>query len=224
MKTFKNVLLGIVLVVLGIILALNSLGFANINIFFNGWWTLFIIIPSFIGLFNNSNKAYDIFGLLLGIGLLLASNDIIDFQIVWKLVVPVILILIGLSFMFKDLFNKKINLAINKLNNDDKENEYTATFSSEKINLKDQKFEGAKINAIFGGVDLDIRDSKIKGDQLINFTAIFGGIDIFVPENCKVVIKSNSIFGGVDNKANSKNEENTIYINANCLFGGIDIK
>lgn len=56
MKSFGNVLWGIVLIVVGLIIGGNELGITNINIFFDGWWTLFIIVPCFIGLFKEEKK------------------------------------------------------------------------------------------------------------------------------------------------------------------------
>ena len=47
MKKVESILWGIVFIVLGLIIAGNVLGITNIKIFFNGWWTLFIIIPCF---------------------------------------------------------------------------------------------------------------------------------------------------------------------------------
>ena len=55
--------------------------------------------------------------------------------------------------------------------------------------------------------------------------SVFGGIDILVPENVKVKIKSSSIFGGVDEKRKSDTTDgHIIYVNATCIFGGVDIK
>ena len=115
MNTMKNVFWGIVLIVLGLILGLNALDITNINIFFDGWWTLFIIVPCFIGLFNDKDKTGNIIGLLIGIALLLCSLGILDFDIIWKLSFPTILVIIGLSFVFKDSLNNKINKEINKI-------------------------------------------------------------------------------------------------------------
>ena len=71
-----------------------------------------------------------------------------------------------------------------------------------------------------------MRKAIIQQDTVINTSSIFGGIDIYVPENVKVKVKSTSIFGGVSNrkKNNENTEANTIYINATCLFGGVEIK
>ena len=74
MKKFGNLLWGLVFIIIGIIWGINSLGIASINIFFTGWWTLFIIIPCFIGLFREREKMGNLIGLLIGIVLLLCSR------------------------------------------------------------------------------------------------------------------------------------------------------
>ena len=61
MKKFGNVLWGIVLIIIGLIIGGNVLGITSINIFFDGWWTLFIIIPCFIGLFKDDEKTGNFF-------------------------------------------------------------------------------------------------------------------------------------------------------------------
>lgn len=45
----KNIILGLILIILGVIIGLNTFGITSIDIFFDGWWTLFIIIPAILG-------------------------------------------------------------------------------------------------------------------------------------------------------------------------------
>ncbi len=82
------------------------------------------------------------------------------------------------------------------------------------------------MNAIFGGVELDLREAIIEEDIVINATVAFGGIDISVPGNVNVKVSNIPIFGGVSNKAGRTYNESlpTIYVNSTCMFGGIDIK
>ena len=40
---FSSIVWGIVLVAAGVIFALNSLDITNIDVFFEGWWTLFLL-------------------------------------------------------------------------------------------------------------------------------------------------------------------------------------
>lgn len=223
----KNILWGIVLVIIGVIVGLNALNITNINIFFNGWWTLFIIIPSLIGLLNEKDKTGNIIGLIIGVVLLLGVQNIIDFDLIWKLILPVIIIIVGLSLIFGNNLNKKINNEIKKINNKKGKNEeYCSTFSEQKIDFDDEEFKGVSLTAVFGGITLDLRNAKINEDVVINTTSVFGGIDIYVPDNIKIKVKSTSIFGGVDNKKikNDNEKEHIIYINASCIFGGVDIK
>ena len=224
MKKAGNILLGIIL----IIMEETHCGITHIDIFFDGWWTLFIIIPCFIGLFKDDEKTGSIIGILVGVALLLACQDVIDFDLIWKLALPVILVIIGISLVFKDIFNSKLNGKIKELNkNNEKNNGGCAIFSGQDLNFEGEKFKGTSLTAIFGGIKCDLRKAIIEDDIVINTTSIFGGVEIFVPDDVKVKVKSTSIFGGVDDKKENKIEKeefHTIYINAICVFGGADIR
>lgn len=225
MKRFGNILWGLVFILIGTIFAINALGIANINIFFNGWWTLFIIIPCFIGLFRESSKLGNFIGLIIGVALLLCAQRIISFALIWKLALPTIFVIVGLAFIFRDTFNRKVGEKIKELNKAGLK-EYAATFSGNKIQMQDEVFEGASLTAVFGGLDFNLNGAKIEGENVINATAIFGGVDIIIPAGVNVKVKSSSLFGGVENKTKTTSGENipTIYIEAFCMFGGVNIK
>ncbi len=227
MKKFKNILWGFAFIAIGCILGLNALEITNIDIFFDGWWTLFIIVPCFIELFRNGDKTGNIIGILIGVALLLACQDILTFEMIWKLLLPVILVIIGLSLLFKNTIDRKISKEVQEFHTTmHNSNNFYAIFSGQKTNYCNEEFNGATMTALFGGADFDLRQAIFTRDCTINCTAIFGGIDIVVPENIKVQVRSTSFFGGVGNKKrNAINEDSkTLYINATCLFGGVDIK
>lgn len=227
MRKFRNILWGLILITVGLIFGGNALGITNINLFFDGWWTLFIIVPCFTGLFKESEKTGNVIGLIIGIALLLACQGIIDFNLIGKLWLPAILVCIGVSIIFKDTIAGKVDKEIKKLNEGQtKENEYCATFSGQDVKFDGETFTGADLTAVFGGIKCDLRKAIIESDTVINTSSIFGGIDIYVPDNVKVRVKSSSIFGGVsDSKKHSENADaHTVYINATCLFGGVEIK
>lgn len=225
MNRMSNILWGIVFVVLGVIFGLNALEITDINIFFDGWWTLFIIVPCFIGLFKEEEKTGNLIGLMIGICLLLGCLDFISFALIWKLLVPAILVMIGLSFIFKDAFHSKVKNEIKKLNKSDGE-EYCATFAGQDVDFSGQEFRGCSLSAVFGGVKCDLRKAKIKEDVVIYTSAIFGGITILVPDDVQVKISSTPIFGGVSDERKNKNDDSKviIYIKATSMFGGVEIK
>lgn len=227
MKRFGNILWGLVFVVVGLIIGFNAMGITNINIFFKGWWTLFIIVPSFIDLFKSRDKTWSIIWLVIGVVLLLCTRDVLSFAIIGKLIFPFILVMIGLSFIFKDIFQTKVSDKIKKLNSERVAGEnFCATFGGIKNDFRGQEFKGANLDAIFGGVEIDLSEAIINHDQVINANAIFGGVDIKVPNGVNIKIKSTPIFGGVSNKSKTDFNDSlpTIYVNAFCLFGGVDIK
>lgn len=227
MKKASKIMWGIVLIAIGCILAGNALGWFDVNIFFNGWWTLFIIVPSLIGLINDDNKTGSIIGLVIGVALLLSCRGIFSFDIIWKLLLPAVIVIIGLSMIFKEVFNKESSETIKKLNEKlNSKDGYTATFSGQDLFIDGEEFKGTNLNAIFGGIKLDLRKAIINEDVVINTSSVFGGIDIFVPDGYKVKVKSNSIFGGVSNskKSDVAEDAHTIYVNATCVFGGLEVK
>ena len=50
-KKYTNILWGLCLIVLGVIMLGNYMNLFSIDVFFDGWWTLFIIIPSIVEIF-----------------------------------------------------------------------------------------------------------------------------------------------------------------------------
>lgn len=227
MKKITKILWGLLFIAVGTIIGTNALGLTNINIFFRGWWTLFIIIPCFIGMFEDTgdNKIGNIVGILIGVVLLLTTNGIINFDLVAKLLIPAVLVIIGLSMIFNETIKSNISKKVKEGKKDGVEDTIVATFSGQKVNKDNEEFKNADLEAIFGGVVLDLRNANITDEASIKASSIFGGIEIFVPQNVNVKVKSTPIFGGVSNKViNNKENTKTLYIEAFCMFGGVDIK
>lgn len=227
MKRRNQVLWGVILVGIGLLLGLNALGITHINLFFDGWWTLFIIVPCVAGLVSGKDITGNLIGVGIGVFLLLCCQDILDFSMLWKLVFPAIIILFGVKMIFGTRVDRASSEVIKRLQATNGQVPYgTAVFSGEKMNFSGEVFQGAELNAVFGGVECDLRNAIIEQDCVIQASAVFGGIDIYVPTNVNIKASSNSIFGGVSNKTANYHDElaPTIYIKCNCMFGGVDIK
>lgn len=225
MKKGSNVLWGILLIAAGVVLTLNVLNITDIDIFFDGWWTLFIIVPCAIGLFNEREKTGNIIGVAIGVFLLLCCQDLLSFSMLWELLVPAIIVIIGLKLVINGLFGNKANEMIKKLRLEGKAPKSgCATFSGFHVNYDGEVFEGAELTAVFGGIKCDLRNAIIEKDCAIQASAIFGGIDIYVPDTINVKVSSNSIFGGTSNKTPVRQNAPTLYISGTCMFGGIEIK
>ncbi len=264
MKKTSSWLWGCVLIALGIILGINALGIAHINIFFPGWWTLFIIVPCAIGLFTDKRKSGPIFGLVLGICLLLSCLGVLPFGMFWSLLIPMILVLIGVTMLVRSTSDGEVADRIREAraeqraerrnghkvkeaeivetddkgdededDDDDDEDdgkdfeEYWSTFGDQDINYNGKTFSGCRVDAVFGGADVDLRKAKITDKAILRTSSVFGGIIVYVPDDVKVEVASTAIFGGVSDKRKNIDKEKlkkTLFIDANCVFGSVEIR
>ena len=101
MKKVKRIIWGLVLVALGILYGLNELNILPFELFFNGWWTLFIIVPCFFGLFRKDGaKVGYLIGIAIGIFLLLMAQDVLAGEKLWALLIAAVCVLIGVNLIF----------------------------------------------------------------------------------------------------------------------------
>lgn len=225
-EKFKKSILAIVLIVLGVIIGLNALNITSINIFFDGWWTLIIIIPSLIGVIENKDTGSFIM-LLVGILLLLNSRGVYIFNIIWKLLIPVILIVMGLSVLKNEVLSKNAK-KIDEIDDSEKLI-YRSSFGN-KHNIIEKEFKALNVEAVFGENIIDLRKTNITEPIYIQALAMFGEVTIYIPENAKVNVNKNNFFGSVENKGNYLNKEienkvneNIVNINASAIFGEVRI-
>ena len=230
MKQAKPIIWGIAIIALGLIFGGHALGLFELNIFFEGWWTLFIIVPSLISLITDKDKLASLGFLAVGIILLLAAQKVFDYDIAWKVILAVFLVIIGLSIIVKALFHSKNDQEVAKKVEEATKDGKTmdsqmAIFSGSDRVYKDEVFQGSNLAAVFGGAKLNLKKAKFTKDTVIKAFTLFGGIDIIVPSDVKVKLKSGFIFGGFsDDRKNTTGEgKYTIYIDAAGGFGGVTI-
>lgn len=218
-EKLKKIFLAITLIILGIIVGLNSLEITSINIFFDGWWTLIIIIPSLIGVIDDKDTG-SLVMLLVGILLLLNARGIFVLNVLWKLIIPIILVFMGINVLRNDVFSKSAK----KLENVNKKAVYTASFST-KNNVVKEDIEALSVEAIFGENTIDLRNIEIKEDIYIKALAMFGEVKIITPKDQSIKLKANKFFGSVQNNNKNIVDENKkiININASAIFGEVDI-
>lgn len=184
----------------------------DFTVFFDGWWTMFIIVPCFCGIIskNNEDKLGYLIGVIIGLLLLLMAQDVISSDKIWTLIVAGIFVAVGVSI----LFPKKNGSSHDFEERQDRFDRTATTYTTatgengEKIivdelgNEKRENFnpDGEKIvcSAVFAGRDIRVDNSVFIGADL---TGIFGGIDLnlknaIIQQNVTIDVKT--IFGGID--------------------------
>lgn len=223
MKKFTGIVLGALLIAVGVIYILGAFGIADINISLDGWWTLFIIVPCLKGLVTDKDKTGSLIGIAVGVMLLLAAQDVFEYDMIWKLIVPVIIIVVGIRMIEKAVGRKD-----KKADTCEKEaKEHISVFGAKTIDYGGEEITVAKIAAVFGGAKCNLTDAEIKDGSQVDLLCAFGGADIIVPENVNIKVNTFCLFGGISDKRVIKNiNENAVTLNINgfCIFGGADIK
>lgn len=225
MRHLKRVLWGIILVAVAVVLALNSLEIIDFDIFFHGWWTLFIIIPSIAGLFEKKHKLDSLWGLAIGVILLLCAQEILTWDMLWKIALPLFIAITGIKMIISSFRKEKAAKIINEIKSNGRNMQSgIAVFCGTEMNFDNAVFDGADLVSVFGDVDCDLRHAIIDSDCVINVVCVFGGIDIKVPDNVKVVSEVAGILGDVEIKhTNSSDAIHTLYIQGVCVFGGVEV-
>lgn len=190
--------------------------------FFDGWYSLFLIVPCSIGLFKKGGKLFNLIGVIIGILILLSAQGVVISKNVLLSIVPLLIVIYGLSLMYAGIFGKKAKI-INKMKKGNCN--HTAIFSSDIPNYSNREYNGGTCTAVFGDIKLDLNAAFINNSCKIKCNSLFSDVDIKLPANVKVVVSLTSIFGGVSNNFidNPNMNAPVVYITGVCLFGGVKL-
>ncbi|MDO4287922.1 MAG: LiaF-related protein [Eubacterium sp.] len=221
-----NILWGLLFILVGVGIGGEILDLWSFELFFDGWWTLFLIVPALIMIFQNGPRTGSCILLGIGVLLLLGQQDFLDAHLVGRLVFPLVLIIVGFAIIFSKKSSGQVKDIPAFTPKDGKLPTYSAVFGGQELRVNHEAFEGASLAAVFGGVDLDLRDAIITEDIVISAAAIFGGVDIVLPPNVKCVVAGTPVFGGIEDKSASPLDEQSpvVSVQATAIFGSVGIK
>ena len=230
-KSIGGIIWAIAFLVFGIALILHATGVLP-NLLFDGWWTIFLIVPGISLLFHRGGRLFGSLLLLFGLYFLLRAQNVVTLTLSWPLILGVLLVYIALGTLFhfnggKHAHHTHVHIhAAGGANVDFTENpEYTAIFSGVEARNGCKALKCVSASAIFGGVELDLTEAVPAGDIVLDFTAVFGGVDVKLPRNVRVQVSSTPIFGGVDQHMPNSDDPNLplVTVNATAVFGGVDL-
>jgi len=93
--------------------------------------------------------------------------------------------------------------------------------------ILDPEFKGGEINAIFGGLTLDLRRTALPvGETKLELNAVFGGVTLLIPGDWNVDSRIDAILGGFEDKRRIIEPIDTdrkLVIIGACVFGGGEI-
>ena len=101
-------------------------------------------------------------------------------------------------------------------------------FSGINKRMLTKNFQGGKLTAAFGGIDLDLTQSDFSGMVTLQVDVIFGGVKLVVPPHWDVRVEVTNIAAGVEDKRVYRQSEvdsdKVMVIRGTVFFGGLEIK
>lgn len=224
---------GIALIIVGIVLLLETLDIIPSIAWVFEWWPVLLIAAGIrIVLSKPESLASGLFVIAMGC-LLLADNLVPGFDF-WVAAVPVFLIVLGIGILTRPLRDStthraaSIAFARNKQTLDSELISVVTLFGGASHVVTSKHFRGGSIQAVFGGIELDLsRASMAAAEASLDVEAFFGGVEIRVPPTWTVVVEGTPIFGSIDNSAlplTAPEGQHLLHIHATVVFGRIEIR
>ncbi len=233
-KDYSALIWGLIFVAVGIIFGGNALNIWYIDIFFPGWWTLFLIIPGLISMVRYGFNWGSGILVIIGLVLLFDALDIIDDGVIWKLIFPLVLVAVGISIIAsffrtgtkKGIKSEEYSKSKSYKYDSTQYPRYTAILGGGDYKNNTEDLKGVVAEAILGGLSIDLREAKITEDIVLELTAVLGGIDIFIPDNVRVeIISGVPVLGGFEHKINRNAISGPkVRIKYTAVLGGIEVK
>ena len=232
---------GIVAVLAGILLTLDNLGFINARLFFRWWPALFIWAGINLAVRKDRPLAGSIFA-LLGLFLLLDNLNYIDldFSDLW----PLVLILLGVKIIWRHREERDGEDTRSGANPDGSVpssggEERSTGWTSEDATINavailggvdrkcsSQRFKGGQLTSVMGGCEIDLREASIvDSPAVIDVFALWGGVELTVPEDWTVTMKTQPIMGGISDKTTAPKggSEKNLILKGSVVMGGLEV-
>jgi predicted membrane protein len=221
---------GIAMVLVGVAFLLDHMGYINIDRVWR-FWPLILIVAGATHLTEPQRRFWGIILIIAGVVFQLNQLGISHFG--WGELWPLVLIAAGLMILWGSIEARNRPTASAPSNGDPRTtlNE-NVVFGGIERRVNTQNFEGGHINAVFGGVELDLRDAGMQADDAtLEVNALFGGVEIRVPESWHIAFRGTPIFGGLTDKTRTSTRDvpegtkpKVLYLTGSVIFGGVEIK
>lgn len=224
----QRVVIGAFILIIGLLALIDKLNLFEVTHLFQFWPTVFVVI-GILKIMQSKNRPSLFLGTgFIALGVVMTLNNLGIIDVSWNEWWPVILIIMGLSIIFKDHRHKDLSIASSMHNSPSAADSFldiTVLMSGNKTVSHSQDFKGGDVTAIMGGVELDLRDASIQSDVVIDLFVVCGGIVLKIPADWAVVNRSTAIMGGIDDKSVAPPASNKrLIVMGTAIMGGVEIK
>jgi predicted membrane protein len=226
---------GGIIALVGLLILLDNLGIHLLSHIYRFWPMILILI----GAWNLACKSGRVFGgvlIILGVLFQLDTLGVAHFS--WGEMWPLAIVGVGFLVMWNSLQARKVSKAVGNVAGGGSQTDPRTTLNEVAIfggierRITSQDFQGGNINAIFGSVELDLRDVNIERDEaVLEINSVFGSVELRVPEAWQITSRGQAVFGSFqDDTRNYRNENpanplrKSLILTGAAVFGSVEIK
>lgn len=173
----------------------------------------------------------------LGAYFLLDNLNVLPFELGWKLVLPIALLLFGISLLIKALRRPQKVIPVIKLKGngsgslssnfciDGETFEYDSSFCDDKQYLSLPRLRSGSVNVSFGEATIDLSGvEEVAENCQVEINLSFGECTVLIPRRYRVELVKNVGFATANLKGDpSPTSEGTIHLIANASFGEVSV-
>jgi predicted membrane protein len=246
-------IIGVCLVLMGVVLALDRLGFVQAHHVLRFWPAALIVVGLVMLQRRERHSALRALVLIVVGGWLLLNTLGLVSMDIWEFVWPLLLVFLGARIMMRNQGYRsgapqdlpgagpgagptgqgpggQGPSGFNSAAASSGEPVYASLFSllsSSKRRWGKSIFRGAETTAFMGGCELDLREALMSSGELavVDVFVIMGGVNIFVPPNWTVSQEVVPLLGGVHDKTRSvpSNPAQHLLVRGTVVMGGVEI-
>ncbi len=225
----SQVVLGLMVIAVGLLFLLDNLDILDTRRAVSFWPMLFIIVGT-VKLCDTQTRGGQLMGtgfIGLGVLIMLDRMDIIDFN--WRVLWPLFFIGFGVYTLYKARVGRRM-ISIDGVKGEkdlggDGVVDITAILGGFDRRVYTPNFRGGEITAVMGGCALDLRNSSIQGEAVVNVFAFWGGVTLKVPPDWTVILDGTPIMGGFEEKTIAPPDSSKrLVVRGYAIMGGVEIR
>ena len=178
-----NIVFGLVLVVIGLIFLLHNLDFHYFERFWN-FWPLALLAIGLAKAFSGRADERTFGWVVTFLGAIFFARYTLGWNVHMREFWPVILVIIGISIVMRSIQGPQPPRGATDTSSLVRER---ALVGGIKRKNTSQSFQGGELTAVMGGCEIDLRDARMAGPQvIIDCFAMWGAIVIQIPPDWSI--------------------------------------
>jgi predicted membrane protein len=223
----SRLIVGVIIILLGALLLADNLDLVNARRVLRMVWPLVLVGVGVMMVRAPDRRRSRSWGWVLitvGAWVFLDRIGFVHMSL-WEVIVPGLLLFVGGSLVWRAVSGPPAEAPMG-----DEPAEFVRSFafmSGCELRPVSRPFRGADLNAVMGGVKLDLTDARMETDSaVIDVFAFWGGVEIYVPPDWTVTSKVTTLLGGFIDKRRPTSviPTKTLILRGTVVMSGIEVK